>query len=161
MEPRLSPPGDRALLPHREGHRLGSRPGAPVAGLPTSLREPISEPYELTRRGGGGGQPRGGGQRLWAALGAAVPRLNPVAKLRVAFGYWLRNGGRDRDLDLDFGQHAIDWLGRYVFIVPNPPPNFEPGRFPGCLERGFDGLPLGDDPEDLNVGDVTGRVTFR
>jgi hypothetical protein len=47
-------PGDCALVPHGDGRRLRSDPGAPapdILGLPL---EPVSERYEILRHGGGG-----------------------------------------------------------------------------------------------------------
>lgn len=53
-EPRLLQPGDFALVPHGEGHRLASEPGAPAAALFDLPRETVSERYEILRHGGGG-----------------------------------------------------------------------------------------------------------
>jgi AraC-like DNA-binding protein len=51
---RLLRPGDLALVPHGEGHRLVSEIGAPAAGLFDLPRELLSERYEVLRHGGGG-----------------------------------------------------------------------------------------------------------
>lgn len=53
-EPRLLQPGDFALVPHGEGHRLTSQPGLPAPRLLDLPRESISERYEVLRHGGGG-----------------------------------------------------------------------------------------------------------
>jgi AraC-like DNA-binding protein len=53
-EPRLLRPGDLALVPHGEGHRLTSQVGADAAGLFDLPREMLSERYEVLRHGGGG-----------------------------------------------------------------------------------------------------------
>ncbi len=47
-------PGDLALVPHGEGHRLASEPGVPAAKLFDLPRELVSERYEILRHGGGG-----------------------------------------------------------------------------------------------------------
>jgi AraC-like DNA-binding protein len=54
MEPRLLHPGDLGLVPHGEGHRLASEPGAAGWALMESPREDISERYEVIRLGGDG-----------------------------------------------------------------------------------------------------------
>ena len=46
--------GDLALVPHGEGHRLSSEPGAIAAKLFDLPRELISERYEILRHGEGG-----------------------------------------------------------------------------------------------------------
>ena len=53
-ERRLLQPGDLALVPHGEGHRLVSEPGAAAAKLFDLPRELVSERYEILRHGGGG-----------------------------------------------------------------------------------------------------------
>ena len=53
-ESRLLQAGDLALVPHGEGHRLVSEPGARTARLFDLPREQISERYEVLRHGGGG-----------------------------------------------------------------------------------------------------------
>jgi AraC-like DNA-binding protein len=53
-EGRLLHPGDLALVPHGEGHRLVSKPGGPAADLFDLPREEIGERYEVLRHGGGG-----------------------------------------------------------------------------------------------------------
>lgn len=53
-EGRLLQLGDLALVPHGEGHRLASEPGAPAARLFDLPRELVSERYEILRHGGGG-----------------------------------------------------------------------------------------------------------
>lgn len=52
--PRLLQPGDLALLPRGEGHRLVHEPGASAAALFALPREPLGDQYELLRHGGGG-----------------------------------------------------------------------------------------------------------
>jgi AraC-like DNA-binding protein len=52
--PRLLQPGDFALVPHGEGHRLVGERGAEAAGLFELPREQVSERYEILRHGGGG-----------------------------------------------------------------------------------------------------------
>jgi AraC-like DNA-binding protein len=47
-------PGDLALVPHGEGHRLRSEPGAPVPGILELDREHPSDRYEILRHGEGG-----------------------------------------------------------------------------------------------------------
>jgi AraC-like DNA-binding protein len=51
---RLLQPGDFALVPHGEGHRLRSEPGAPVPGILELERESVSDRYEILRHGQGG-----------------------------------------------------------------------------------------------------------
>jgi len=53
-EPRLLRPGDLALVPHGEGHRLASEPGVPGPGLFDIRRDLVSDRYEVIRLGGGG-----------------------------------------------------------------------------------------------------------
>jgi len=53
-EQRLLQPGDLALVPHGEGHRLASEPGIAAAKLFDLPREQVSERYEVLRHGGGG-----------------------------------------------------------------------------------------------------------
>jgi AraC-like DNA-binding protein len=53
-ERRLLQPGDLALVPHGEGHRLVSEPGVRAAKLFDLPRECVSERYEILRHGGGG-----------------------------------------------------------------------------------------------------------
>jgi AraC-like DNA-binding protein len=47
-------PGDVALVPHGDGHRLRSEPGVPAPGVLELDREHPSERYEVLRHGGGG-----------------------------------------------------------------------------------------------------------
>jgi AraC-like DNA-binding protein len=47
-------PGDLALVPHGEGHRLRSEPGVPVPGIMELDREQPSDRYEILRHGEGG-----------------------------------------------------------------------------------------------------------
>ena len=47
-------PGDLALVPHGDGHRLVSEPGALAVGLFDLPHEHLSERYEILRHGGGG-----------------------------------------------------------------------------------------------------------
>jgi AraC-like DNA-binding protein len=54
VEPILLQPGDLALVPHGEGHRLASEPGLPAAKLFDLPREQVSERFEILRHGGGG-----------------------------------------------------------------------------------------------------------
>ncbi len=53
-EPRRLQPGDLALVPHGDGHRLASALGIPGARLFDLPREMISDRYEVLRQGGGG-----------------------------------------------------------------------------------------------------------
>ena len=53
-EPRMLEPGVLALVPHGEGHRLLSAPGAAAAKLFDLPREQVGERYEILRHGGGG-----------------------------------------------------------------------------------------------------------
>jgi AraC-like DNA-binding protein len=53
-EPRLLQPGDLALVPHGEGHRINSEPGVLGVDLWDAPREELSERYEVIRMGGGG-----------------------------------------------------------------------------------------------------------
>jgi len=53
-EPRRLRPGDLALVPHGEGHRLASAPGLPGPGLFDLPAERVSERYEILRQDGGG-----------------------------------------------------------------------------------------------------------
>jgi len=54
VQPRLLRPGDLALVPHGQGHKLLSEPGAPAPMLFDLPRESVSERYEILRCGGGG-----------------------------------------------------------------------------------------------------------
>src|SRR5690606_29586999 len=47
-------PGEFALVPHGEGHRLSGERGVPAAGLFEVPRELVSDRYEVLRHGGGG-----------------------------------------------------------------------------------------------------------
>jgi AraC-like DNA-binding protein len=51
---RLLQPGDLALVPHGEGHRLVSEPGVSGVNLFDAPRELESDRYEIIRLGGGG-----------------------------------------------------------------------------------------------------------
>jgi AraC-like DNA-binding protein len=53
-DPCLLRPGDLALVPHGEGHRLIGQPGAPAAALFDLPRELVSDRYEILQHGGGG-----------------------------------------------------------------------------------------------------------
>jgi AraC-like DNA-binding protein len=53
-DPCLLQPGDLALVPHGEGHRLRGEPGDPTVRLFDLPREQVSERYEILRHGGGG-----------------------------------------------------------------------------------------------------------
>lgn len=53
-EPVLLQPGDLALVPHGQGHRLSSEPGVVGAKLFDLPREQVSERYEILHHGGGG-----------------------------------------------------------------------------------------------------------
>ena len=52
--PQLLRPGELALVPHGEGHRLVSEVGARAAGLFDVPRELLSDRYEVLRLGGAG-----------------------------------------------------------------------------------------------------------
>ena len=54
----LLQPGDLALVPHGQGHRLLSEPGADAANLFDLPREQVSEHYEIIQHGGGGAATR-------------------------------------------------------------------------------------------------------
>ena len=54
VAPHLLQPGNLALVPHGEGHRILSEPGVPAAKLFDLPREQISERYEILRYGKGG-----------------------------------------------------------------------------------------------------------
>jgi len=54
QEARLLQPGDLALVPHGDGHRMTSEPGLAGPGLFDLPREELSERYEVLRQGGGG-----------------------------------------------------------------------------------------------------------
>ena len=56
--PCLLQPGDLALVPHGQGHRLLSEPGAAAPHLFDIPREQVSEHYEIIRHGGGGATTR-------------------------------------------------------------------------------------------------------
>jgi AraC-like DNA-binding protein len=47
-------PGDLALVPHGNGHRLRSEPGVAAPGIMELELEHLSERYEIIRHGGGG-----------------------------------------------------------------------------------------------------------
>jgi len=53
-EPRLLQPGDFALVPHGEGHRLWSEPGVPAPTVVELPHEYESDRYAILRHGGGG-----------------------------------------------------------------------------------------------------------
>lgn len=52
--PRRLEPGDLALVPHGEGHRLSSEPGTPAPRIDALRHERVSERYAILRHGGGG-----------------------------------------------------------------------------------------------------------
>lgn len=52
--PRRLEPGDLALVPHGEGHRLSSQPGTPAPRIDELRHERVSERYAILRHGGGG-----------------------------------------------------------------------------------------------------------
>lgn len=54
VEPRRLQPGDLALVPHGEGHRLRSDPGVPTPTIHELHREYVSDRYEILRHGAGG-----------------------------------------------------------------------------------------------------------
>lgn len=53
-EPSTLQPGDLALVPHGEGHRLTSAPGVPAPRIDELHHEHVSERYAILRHGGGG-----------------------------------------------------------------------------------------------------------
>jgi AraC-like DNA-binding protein len=53
-EHRLLQPGDLALVPHGEGHRLASEPGLPAPRIDELRHERVSDRYAILRHGGGG-----------------------------------------------------------------------------------------------------------
>lgn len=53
-EPRLLQPGDFALVPHGEGHRVRSEAGAPTPRVETLPHDYASDRYAILRHGGGG-----------------------------------------------------------------------------------------------------------
>jgi AraC-like DNA-binding protein/mannose-6-phosphate isomerase-like protein (cupin superfamily) len=53
-DPRTLRPGDLALVPHGDGHKLLSRAGARTRDLFDLPRELVSDRYEILRHGGGG-----------------------------------------------------------------------------------------------------------
>lgn len=53
-EPRLLQPGDFVLVPHGQGHRLASEPGAGAEPLFDLPREQVSDRFEILRHGMGG-----------------------------------------------------------------------------------------------------------
>ncbi len=53
-EPKLLQPGHLALMPHGQGHRMLSEPGASAAALFDLPRDQLSDCYEVLRHGGGG-----------------------------------------------------------------------------------------------------------
>lgn len=54
LAPQPLRPGDFALVPHGQGHRLTGEPGTDCTPLFDLPREMVSERYELLRHGGGG-----------------------------------------------------------------------------------------------------------
>src|SRR6266568_586573 len=53
-ERRLLEPGDLALVPHGEGHRLSSKPGVAARRIDDLPHERVSDRYKILRHGGGG-----------------------------------------------------------------------------------------------------------
>jgi AraC-like DNA-binding protein len=53
-DPQRLEPGDLALVPHGEGHRLASEPGTPAPRIDELHHEKISDRYAILRHGGGG-----------------------------------------------------------------------------------------------------------
>lgn len=53
-EHRLLQPGDLALVPHGEGHRLSSDPGTAAPRIDELHHEKVSDRYAILRHGGGG-----------------------------------------------------------------------------------------------------------
>ncbi len=58
VEPCFLQQGDLALVPHGQGHRLLSEPGAVAPHLFDIPRDEVSEHYEIIRQGGGGATTR-------------------------------------------------------------------------------------------------------
>jgi AraC-like DNA-binding protein len=53
-DPQRLEPGDLALVPHGDGHRLCSEPGTPAPRLEELEHEMVSDLYAILRHGGGG-----------------------------------------------------------------------------------------------------------
>ena len=58
IEPCVLQPGELALVPHGEGHRLASEPGIPATPLFDLPREQVSDRYDILRIDGGGAEVR-------------------------------------------------------------------------------------------------------
>jgi AraC-like DNA-binding protein len=57
-DPQRLEPGDLALVPHGEGHRLSSEPGTPAPRIDELRHEHVSDRYAILRHGGGGAPTR-------------------------------------------------------------------------------------------------------
>ncbi len=96
-EDRLLRPGELALVPHGEGHRLASAPGVAGAALFDLPRQLVSERYEILRQGGGGaatGLVCGAVRFEHPAarrLVGALPRLIGVEAAGTTQGVWLES----------------------------------------------------------------------
>ena len=102
-EPRHLRPGEFALVPHGEGHRLLSEPGAATPDLFSLPLERVSERYEILRHGGGG-EPTGmicGAVRLGHPAAQHLLALLPSA---VVIEPW-------RTPEADWMQSALRLMG--------------------------------------------------
>ena len=79
-EPLLLEPGDLALVPHGEGHRLSSAPGVPAPPLHDLDHQKVSDRYALLRHGGGGA----GTTLICGAVRFDEPAADRVVKLLPA-----------------------------------------------------------------------------
>ncbi|HEX6104410.1 MAG TPA: AraC family transcriptional regulator [Gemmatimonadales bacterium] len=97
VEPVALKAGDLALVPHGEGHRLVSEPGALAPDLFDLPRDRVSECYELLRHGGGGeaaslvcGVARFDGPAA-RHLVALLPRIITLEASRARQPEWVRS----------------------------------------------------------------------
>jgi AraC-like DNA-binding protein len=99
-EPCMLQPGDLALVPHGDGHRLASDPGQPGPGLFDIPSRMLTERYEVIRHGGGGSETRticgtvGFDHPATRQLIAALPALIVVPADESPQAEWIRSAVR-------------------------------------------------------------------
>jgi AraC-like DNA-binding protein len=100
-------PGDLALVPHGEGHRLRSEPGVPVPGILELDREHPTDRYEILRHGEGGAPP--------TLICGAVRFGHPAARNLVGI------------LPATIFVEASDWMQSLVRLMAAEAREFRPG----------------------------------
>lgn len=111
-EPRLLRAGDIALVPHGEGHRFFSQPGAPAPMILDLDRIAVSDRYEILRHGGGGD-----GVTM---ICGAVTFEHPAARSLVAVLPELIHVEA-------FGPHQSDWIQSTLRLIAAEARELRPG----------------------------------